>query len=244
MAAKMLAATVTSLETIWNAQGSVNPAPRARPADLRLDRIWSAVQARLSAWSGFPAEHPDRHSAQAIESRLFPTGLDFLKLPFVAEHAQSERRLQIIEAEELREDLDRLVGASFVDELIDAHAAYGEALGITKAPGPVAPAAQLSEPLKTLSQAIVAYAVQIVAFAGLTPDNIGPAKRALLPIDHFRAAANRRSNGNKSSAEEPADLIESPLNIPLDNTPLATLAPRPPEAMSPRGPTSVGELGV
>jgi hypothetical protein len=44
-----------------------------------------------------------------------------------------------------------------------------------------------------LSQAIVAYALQVVAFEAL-PGNLEPARRALQPIDELRAAVGRRAS--------------------------------------------------
>ena len=211
MAAKALAAGVTTLETAWTAHGKAQPVRNPRPADLRLDRAWGAVHARLTAWSIFPADDPDRQCSEALGSRLFPTGLDFLKLPFLAEHAQSERRLRIIESEELREDLDHLVGEVFMEELLAAHAVYGDVLGITKATKAATPEQVLVEPLRALAQGIVAYALQIVAFAALDVDNVEPARRALLPIDEFRVAAGRRGGGSgKGEAVAPPEGAPAP----------------------------------
>lgn len=180
MGAKLLAASVTELEAVWNAQGKPQPVRNARPADRRVDRAWGAVHARLITWSIFPADDPDRQSSEALAERLFPTGLDFLKLAFPAEHAQSERRMQIIEAEGLGPELDRLVGKPFMGELYEAHAAYGEALGITKPVEP-APAKELVvEPLRKLGEAIVAYSSQIIAFAALSADNLAQARKLVV----------------------------------------------------------------
>jgi hypothetical protein len=211
MAAKALAVGVTTLETAWTAHGKAQPVRSARPADLRVDRAWGAVHARLTAWSIFPEDDPDRVRSEEIGSRVFPTGLDFLKLPFLAEHAQSERRLRIIEGEELREDLDRLVGEAFMEELLAAHAVYGDVLGITKATEAAVPEQALVEPLRALAQGIVAYALQVIAFAGLAAENVEPARRALLPIDELRMAAARRSGG--SGKGEDVALPEGELGV-------------------------------
>lgn len=200
--ATLLAQSVTALESAWHGSGKARPRRNARPADLRLDRAWAAVHARLTAWTIFPVDDPDHETSTAIAERLFPTGLEFLRLPFLAEHAQSERRVQIIESEALREDLDHLVGEVFMDELLAAHAAYGEALGITKAGETAAPEPTLDDPLRRLSQAIAAYSLQVVAFAAL-PGNAEAGRRALGPIDEFRAAVRRAGGGGR--AEEMVD---------------------------------------
>lgn len=211
--AKLLALSVTSLETAWQASGKARPLRNARPADLRLDRGWAAVHARLTAWTIFPPDDPDHETSRALTERLFPTGLDFLRLPFLAEHAQSERRVKIIESEALRADLDHLVGEVFMDELLAAHAAYGEALGITKATLATTPEPAIDEPLRVLSQAIVAYALQVVAFAAL-PGNLEAARRALQPIDEFRAAAGRRAHsGARGEVAPEADAAPEPAQV-------------------------------
>ncbi len=212
--AKLLEEAVASLETVWQAHGKVQPVRNARPADLRLDRAWGAVHARLAAWTIFPPDDPDHETSKALAERLFPSGLEFLRLPFLAEHAQSERRMQIIDNEALRPDLDHLVGEVFLDELLQAHIAYGEALGITKAAAATTPEPRLDEPLRTLSQSIVAYALQIIAFAALPPGHVEDARRALLPIDEFRAAAGRRTSDNGAREEVlEEDLPESAAEV-------------------------------
>ncbi|MCX4242317.1 hypothetical protein [Paraliomyxa miuraensis] len=214
MAAKLLTESVTTLETVWNGQGKPKASRDVRPADWRVDRAWGAVHARLTAWGIFPDDDPDRQTSAALTERLFPTGLDFLTLSYPAEHAQSERRLQIIEAEGLRDDLDHLVGESFIDELLEAHAAYGEALGITKPAEAPEAKELLVEPLRELGEAIVTYSLQIIAFAALSPDNLAPAKRALLPIDQFRAAASRRNaagSTDDSTLPEGAPAPDAPM---------------------------------
>lgn len=230
MAATMLAASVGALETTWSTHGKPKP-PRGdtRTADRRLDRDWGAVQARLATWSVFPDTDPKRRTAEALTERLFPTGLDFLKLPYLAEHAQSERRLQIIEAEDLRDDLDALVGEDFMEELLAAHEAYGDALGITKSPQAEVDEELLVGPLRALGEAIVAYALQIVAYSMLDEQNVPKARRALEPIDRFRAAAGRRASaGVGRASESPQDEGEE-LEVPeAAGTPEGARAPEAP----------------
>ena len=221
MGAQLLAASVTALEKAWQAQGQPQPARSARAADTRLDRAWGAVHDRLRAWSIFPADDPDHASSKVIAERLFPTGLDFLTLQFLAEHAQSDKRIKIIEAEGLRAPLDHLVGEVFMDELYAAHEAYGDALGITKAkPDDAKGSPSLDEPLRVLSQSVVAYTLQIVAFAALRAENVEPARQALRPIDEYRAASSRRGSG---TSKEPAADGVLPEGAPAPDAPLPEL---------------------
>jgi hypothetical protein len=50
----------------------------------------------------------------------------------------------------------------------------------------------LSEPLRALADAIIGYALQLVALARHEPDKRDAIVRALSPIDEFRASLGRR----------------------------------------------------
>lgn len=191
LTAKALAVALAALEAAVGAHGKPGPHPTGRDTDVRLDHAWRSIHARLSTWTIFPPDDPNRRCAEALLERLFSTGLDFLELHYLAEHAQSEQRLRLIDAEGPTSELDRLVGHPFVEELFDAHAAYGVALGITEPTVTSEPKALLGEPLRMLTEAIVAHAVQLLAFAGLSPDHLEPARRALEPIAALHATARR-----------------------------------------------------
>lgn len=223
-AAKALAAAVEELEARSRAQGRRQPARDPRPADLRLDRAWGAIDARLRSWAIFAVDDPDRESSTELMGRLFPTGLDFLTLPYLQQHAQSDRRLQIIDEEGLRQSLEELAGEPFVQELFEAHAAYGDALGITAPMEPAAAPVYVDESLKAVSGAISRYVLQVIAFADLHPDNVAAARRALTPIDVFRRAAARRAS--QGAQEEPLDVergegeYEVPPGAPISDVPV------------------------
>lgn len=222
-AAKALAVTVVATETAWRAQGKGKAGRNARPADLRLDRAHAVVHGRLSNYEIFAPEDPDRVRSVELLGRLYPTGLGFLKLAWLEEHAQSELRMQIIEKEGLRADLERLVGKVFMVELVEAHADYGVVLGITKASEDEAPKVSMNEPLRAMVQAISDYALQVLAFAKLDVANVAKAQRALAPIDAFReAAAKRSTSGGSSGTGEVAEGedYELPAGAPAPDSPV------------------------
>lgn len=221
LAARALAVSVTTTETAWRTRGTGKPARNARAADVRIDRAHGAVQSRLLSYEILSPDHPGRVRASELLERLYPTGLGFLTLPWPEEHAESERRVQIIEEEELREDLDRLVGEVFVEELLDAHAAYGVALGITEAIEAPTPEVSMTEPLRTMLAAISDYALQVLAFARLDAKNVAPARRALAPIDAFRQAASKRGSG---STEDGGDDDALPEGAPEPDSPVPVVA--------------------
>ncbi|HEU4534299.1 MAG TPA: hypothetical protein VFS00_09285, partial [Polyangiaceae bacterium] len=143
---------------------------------------------------------------ETIDLALFPDGLGFLKLPYVIEHTESERRLDLIEAEGLAGDLRELVGASFVDELGAAHAEYGSALGITAALDAPAPT-RVADSLREMQGALRSYVLQVLAHAESGDDALEAVRAALRPIDAMRAAIGRRSSrgGAGAPGEAPAE---------------------------------------
>jgi len=192
-AANTLRASVTDLDDKWKASQKARKTKDMRPLDVQLDRAWSVIESSLDRYTVLRQGNASRKRAAQLHEQLFAEGLAFLKLRYIEQHAESARRIDLLEEEGLREDLERLVGKEFVDELHAAHKAYGDALGITKAGEASVPAESLLEPLRVVNRAIGAYALQVLAFAGVDPGNVAAARRALEPIDKFRAAAAKRN---------------------------------------------------
>jgi hypothetical protein len=149
---------------------------------------------------------------------LFPDGLAFLQLAFNREHAESERRIRLIEERGLAKDLAKLVGDSFLGVLRAAHEAYGDALGITKATSVPAAPVVVVELLRELVDAISNYALQLLALASDHPEKRDAIALALVPIDEFRTAAGRRASNGVDDEEED----EPAANDPTEADPQAT----------------------
>ena len=206
-AAELLQASVQQLKLEWKSKVRGHSTEDVRPYDHRLDRVWAAVENSLDRYTVLDSDNAKHMRASEVHKRLFPTGLGFLQLPYIEQHAESEQRVEIIEEEGLREDLDQLVGKDFIDSLVAAHVAYGVALSIT-AEGEDVPAVSLAEPLRAVTDAISAYVLQVLAFAGLDPEgNTAAARRALRPIDVLRRAVARRSarRGEKVEIDDDVD---------------------------------------
>lgn len=204
-AAQALQVAVERLETQWLSTARTGSIEAARPQDRRLDRAWSGVESGLDRYAIFDADPVDRERAAQIHRRLFPGGLDFIRLPYVEQHAQSDLRLAIIERDGLRGDLVRLVGEGFVRELWVAHRAYGVALGLADG-GEGPPPVSLAIPLRALDRAICSYAHQVLAFADRDRRrNTAVARRALEPIDVTRRARAGRNTGHGKVLGQPQD---------------------------------------
>jgi hypothetical protein len=204
-AGKKLRTSVVALQTAWGAAGAV-PLNNKRSADIATDTAWGCGEARLAAYARLPVSHyPKAARAAEIHSALFGEGLAFLNLAFKVQWAEGQKRLDLIKDKGYAADIEELAGHEFWAELKRTHKAYGEALGVTK-PEDVAPEVRLSEPLRDVSRAVAAYALQLLAYASDVPKAEASVRKALKPIDDQRAAVARRAaaGGGEEEAAPPA----------------------------------------
>jgi hypothetical protein len=195
------------LQVAWiEASRPPQPTQDVRVLDVALDRRWASVRSRLQ---GCIQLEDDDHAPRAakLDALLFPTGLDFLRLPFAEQWAESHRRLILIKADGLRAELSELIGAPYLPALDKAHAAYGSALGITDKKPAAPDAARVLEPLRVLQAAIASYARAVVGAVDEDDEaSILAAREQLEPI--LRA---RRPRGAAASEAETDEPIEAPL---------------------------------
>ncbi len=203
-ALKRLRARTAALQEAWRAGDAIERSPDPRPADRRLDVAWGALFARLDAYANLPENYPRARRAAELEQVVFPAGLSFLKLAYNAEWAESEKRLARID-EGLAADLVALAGDDFLAEVRAAHAAYGEALGITRAKGAPRASVSMVEPLRAFARALRDYTVKIVGQIELDdPASVAFARAALRPLDDLRAlGAARRARGGPAEPSPP-----------------------------------------
>ena len=194
VAAKRLRVSVVELQHAWGHELDASVADTLpREADLRVDRAMRATSLRLEAYALLSPEHvPAAATAKTALGRLFPQGLRFLNLPYEEQWAYGQRIIEALDGDEaLATDVDALVGEEIVSELRAAQAAYGKALGITvERKKPVAVA--LGERLSAVREAVVGYALQIVAMQDVDAGRVEVARKALGPIDELREKQARR----------------------------------------------------
>ena len=208
-AAKKMRFAVDALSEVFAAPApikSTTPAQK-RLADTRIDRAWSALYRRVEACSMLPTEeYTDAKEAQGVLEGFFSEGLKFLTLPYEAEWAESNRRLQQIDADaDLAKTLTRLAGDLYLPEIRKAHTLYGDILGIT------APAAKeesvsaaLDIPLQSLRRAISQYLRAMVATVDEDePNTVSGVVRALAPIVELRE--RKRSSSPVAPAQPPVE---------------------------------------
>jgi hypothetical protein len=178
-----------------------------RQLDTVLDRRWNAMRGRLDACVQLgDDEHAPR--AEKLLVVVFPTGLDFLKLAYPEEWAESERRLVLIETDELEGELAELAGKPYLPLLKQAHAAYGKALGITAKKEEAPESARVLEPLRDLKDAIASYARGVVGT--VDEDDAKSVKAAQTQLEPILRARRTRPAG-ETEVEEVVEPIDAPL---------------------------------
>jgi hypothetical protein len=179
--------------------------PRVKLADMAVDAAWSATYEWLGAWSKLP-HAAGAKTAATLLARLFPNKRGFLRLKVVKEWAESEARLTLIAEQGLEASFTELGGAAFLTDLRATHAAYGEALGITKA-AEVAPddVERLGDALTALIDALRGYVLQASAMARKADPASGAlVDRLLLPITSWASTPIARGGalGEEGAAGE------------------------------------------
>lgn len=191
-AASAIERAVAALQIKWRQQFVPSARIDTRPLARQLGAAWKAIRDRLAGYAAYPKGSDERTRATAIEEVVFADGLAFLLITAARQHAESGLRIELIDELGLTEDIERLVGERFLAILRASHQAYGDALGISKATAPPAARVLVVEELRVLTDAISAYALQLLALAGDDPKRHAAVVSALAPIDDLRASAIRR----------------------------------------------------
>jgi hypothetical protein len=198
-ATKLRMATV-GLQDAWSwSEKSATPGEK-RMADIAIDNAWSALHARLDAYASLPqVRWPRSGRAAELAAILFPDGLAFLSLPYADEWREGERRLKSIDELGLAKDISELAGPEFLVEVRQAQALYGEVLAVAK-PNGVKSATDLTDPLRALTRAVSAYAIQVIAMADGTQETTKLIRQVLRPIDEHRSALSSRRGAADAGA--------------------------------------------
>jgi len=196
-------------------------APVLREADRVEDNAVAAIVALLKAWMRLPKEGFPREvdvAARCLDVFLEGGTLDFLTFRPVVEHAEVQRRIESLQAQGLDEALRSLGAGPFVDHLLAAHAAYGEACGITgavaKGESPALRAATLE-----VTDSLRAYVVAVVASVSRKkPETAERADELLRPLSEWvsagpSGAAEEEGDGEEKDGDAPDALKKS---IPAD----------------------------
>jgi hypothetical protein len=136
----------------------------SRLIDQMGDNSWSCFYSRLDSYACLPATYyPKVPRAQALKKKLFPAGLAFLKLEYGAQWTEAEQRIQVIQSERLKPELEALVGAEFVAELYRCHTLYTEMVGVSRPKQAKKKLPDLRALRLTMQQALAAHSIQLLA---------------------------------------------------------------------------------
>lgn len=229
-AAGRLREAVVGLQQGWRQQLAAGVVSRSTPkeVDNRVDRGFRALAMRLEALTILSSHAgPDVETATRAYQRLFSGRLRFLNMAHRQQWAHCDRVLATLRDDAaLAADVERLAGKVVLAEVRAAQEAYGAVLGITSAKESDEPV-PLAEPLEAVREAIVAYAIQIVAMQADDPSRRPAARKALAPIDEVRAA--QATHARRPDAPAPAaptpELVDDATVTP--DTPVPALDDEP-----------------
>lgn len=212
----VLRTALVALQSAWIDQTKTTETTDRRVADKGSDNSWSALEARVMAYTLLPPEsYPLVRRAMHIHQRLFAQGLAFLTYKYDEQWAEAQKRLDIIDKEGLAADLEVIAGKEFVDNVRAAQVTYGKAVHTTEA-ATAAPEIKLDAPLRDLQNAIGRYGRQWAALAEDGPELQAAAKGALAPIDRLR----ERQAAGAQPGEQPEQPPEQPVVDPTTPVPI------------------------
>ena len=121
--------------------------------------------------------------------------------------ATADTILLRVDKEKLHGDIDRIAGKEFLENIRKRHTSYGSMVQRLLARDSSA-TVNLSDEVRLLGRAIVAYATQVCAFATEHDDDeaaLIAAETALRPLDVFRELSAERSGAAQESANPAAE---------------------------------------
>jgi len=135
-----------------------------RKADRTVDNAWAATFNWLYGWCRLPADvNPFHAESHGLSTLVFADALSFTKLPYRIQWFESQRRLDAIATNGHEATFVKLGGGVFLDHIRNAHAAYGDALGITKPEPETSP--EVREKRNDMLAALRDYAARVAAYA-------------------------------------------------------------------------------
>ena len=146
--------------------GTTTPAegePPIQVLDRIIDNCWGGLDDRLVGLIRLPEGTPGKAEAEALRRRLFPTGLDFLKLNNRLEWTESQTRLDLIERDNLEPAIGELAGKQFLVAIRKAHESYGRALGMSVPLKGAVVTPQVRGAFDAFATALRSYVVKVMA---------------------------------------------------------------------------------
>ena len=102
-----------ALQATWEKGDAASTVADRRKADMCIDNAWAVLRGRLSASASLPAsDFPKAARARQLIDILSPNDREWLKAPYQAEWAESEKRLKKLDDDALATEVDTLMPGS------------------------------------------------------------------------------------------------------------------------------------
>ncbi len=209
-AALRLRTSTVALQTDWAGRLQTQAQSTAvRPIDSLADTAWRGLHTALQAAVTLRGT-PRADAAEGVLQQVFPEGRTFLTLAHKDQWAEAERRLQVIEDNDLEPAITSAVGGTeYLEQVRTTHQSYGAALNITEAAVPSIDV-DLQEGVENLRSAIRGYMLQVMAWANQDVANQSSAENALAPLVAAHEEWKSRRSGSAAAAE-PSVTPETPV---------------------------------
>lgn len=172
--------------------------------DVAADRLWSAFEAWLDGWARIDDGDPLAARAEELYRVIFGAGLGFLTVRMPVQWAESQKRLDVLLAAEVRALVEALGGARFLQRLPVVHAEYGAAIGITRVAAPPPSPVRVAEAFEQARNTLRDYLAKVTASVEPDePETEAAARRVLQPLMELRAG-RAASGGASTPAAAPA----------------------------------------
>lgn len=181
-------------------------APKTVAADKEEDRTVGALVTFLQAHAKRSTENGN--PAQKALNEVFGDGTKFLTLRYEEQWGEVEARIQQLDDDGHSDAIETLGGKAFLDDLRAAHAAYGEALGITVAREGKAASPLVRRAKDEAASQLRRYVAAVVGFGSNDDkkEGCGDVVRALLaPIYEMRTRNSLRGGGAAEDEETTDD---------------------------------------
>jgi hypothetical protein len=183
---------------------------KVQPLSANFRICMGALHDALLATASLPeAESENAGRAKELLRIFFPEGIAFTKLSALAAWSEGEWRMQQIEKNGWSAVVGEITRPEFLSAAKRATEAFGEVIGVGRAPREEAPKRGLQLILAQFSRKVAAY-VRALA-ARVDEDDAASIERfrsAVAPIDEFRArraAASEEESADEEAAEEIAE---------------------------------------
>lgn len=191
-----------ALEQVISSTHAAPPAAADRvQADLAEDAAFGALFDWLNGWARLPGA-PEAEQARSVLT-AFPDGLAFTQLKYPLEWADADALLKKLDSDHAGA-IAALGGQRMLDVLRRTHAAYGKALGVTKAAAPPPAPINLRAPLDACTATIRRYVLKVAGQVDEADSATVALRDALLaPLSNWTSAPTGGANAAPHGAQSP-----------------------------------------